>query len=506
MEEMDEMTRTPGEPETAGNLDAETPVAEDSAMPESGNETVPEPGTEPGTEPEPEPESEAGPEPGPEAPQTGPDSPAEPDGKPEVVYRWNYLDQNRVDEEQRRVQRKEGTRTFLVVMVCVFAAAFLVLAGVLLFTGLRTRTVRNVGGGAGTDFSAVYETVLPSTVAIQVNVPTGYSYGSGFIVSADGYIVTNYHVVKGFEKIIVYFSDDSTADAEYIGGSEIDDIAVIRVSKRNLIPIPIGDSDLLRAGEPVLAIGCPTGLELSFSAAAGIVSYPNRDLKVYSGDGTLSKKMKAIQFDASVNQGNSGGPLLNAGGQVIGIVTLRQGSSTYVGLNFAIPITGAMELVDEIIEHGDISGTASTITSERPMLGITAFAVTEGQKYVSLEGGYAPVREVEPETDAEGKEVPGTGYVYTDGIQYYYADESKLVTFDRTGILVVDVMSWSSAKGTLENGDIILEYDGTRVTTNQQLMSLINNDNVGDKVTLKIWSAAKKAETQVQITLKANRE
>ncbi|MET0426156.1 MAG: trypsin-like peptidase domain-containing protein, partial [Actinoplanes sp.] len=193
--------------------------------------------------------------------------------------------------------------------------------------------------------------VLPSVVTVRV---TG-AIGSGFVVSADGYVITNDHVVEGGgDAMSVSFSDGSTAKAKLVGRDPESDIAVIKVAKSGLTPVAIGNSDSAAVGDPVLAFGSP--LALVNTVTYGIVSAKDRTIQ--AGEGGTTRYYAAIQTDAAVNQGNSGGPLVNAAGQVIGVNSVIRsvgGTETEagnIGLAFAIPINQARRVAGDIIDHG----------------------------------------------------------------------------------------------------------------------------------------------------------
>lgn len=199
--------------------------------------------------------------------------------------------------------------------------------------------------------AGVAEKVLPSVVTVRV---TG-AIGSGFVVSEDGYVITNDHVVEGGDDAMsVSFSDGSTASAELVGRDPQSDIAVIKVAKSGLAPVAIGNSDSIAVGDPVLAFGSP--LALVNTVTAGIVSAVDRTIE--AGDAGTTRYYAAIQTDAAVNQGNSGGPLVNASGQVIGVNSVIRsvgGNETEagnIGLAFAIPINQARRVAGDIIDHG----------------------------------------------------------------------------------------------------------------------------------------------------------
>lgn len=232
-----------------------------------------------------------------------------------------------------------------------------------------------------------------STNAFGYSTETA-SAGSGFIVTADGYIVTNYHVISGGRSVKVTLYNGNSYDAEIIGGDEDYDIAVIKINAADLQAVTFGDSDKLNVGEKVLAIGNPLG-ELTFSMSEGIVSCVNRAINV---DGT---PFNMIQIDASVNPGNSGGPLLNTYGEVIGIVSAKYSTystTTVEGLGFAIPINDVLAMVQDIMENGYVT--------DKAYLGITAQTINASQAkmYDNLlrEGVYVRSVEKNGPADAAG--------------------------------------------------------------------------------------------------------
>ncbi|WP_111649962.1 S1C family serine protease [Actinoplanes lutulentus] len=215
--------------------------------------------------------------------------------------------------------------------------------------------------------AGVAERVLPSVVTVRV---TG-AIGSGFVVSADGYVITNDHVVEGAgDTLSVSFSDGATASAKVVGRDPESDIAVIKVAKSGLTPVALGDSDTIAVGDPVLAFGSP--LALVNTVTSGIVSALDRPIEAGEAGGA-TRYYAAIQTDAAVNQGNSGGPLVSAAGQVIGVNSvIRSVGSTdteagNIGLAFAIPINQAKRVAKDIIDTGKARRTvigAEVVTGE----------------------------------------------------------------------------------------------------------------------------------------------
>ena len=230
----------------------------------------------------------------------------------------------------------------------------------------------NAGGTEQLSFSEIYAANVDSCVSINVS-SVGYNYfgqtvqsassGSGFIITEDGYIVTNYHVISGGTSVTVTLNNGKTYEAKIIGGEAEYDIAVLKVDpgEEKLKSVVIGRSDDLLVGEDVLAIGNPLG-ELTFSLSEGIVSCLNREINV---DGT---PFNMIQITAAVNSGNSGGPLFNTYGEVVGIVSAKYSSSSsgasVEGLGFAIPIDDVLYMIRDIMENGQVT--------TRPYLGIMA--------------------------------------------------------------------------------------------------------------------------------------
>ena len=215
-------------------------------------------------------------------------------------------------------------------------------------------------GMAGED---IYKKVNPSVVSVISTTSEGTGSGSGVIMSKDGYIITNNHVVDGAQSVSVQLSDGTSLDAEIIGTDEQTDLAVIKVTPTSdLTAAEFGDSDELEPGEYAYAIGSPGGVQFANTITGGRISAINRDLTVND------RVMTLIQTDASINNGNSGGALINKYGQVVGITSAKLsgnafGSATVEGMGFAIPINTAKDIVDELIQNGYVSG--------RPSIGIT---------------------------------------------------------------------------------------------------------------------------------------
>jgi serine protease Do len=251
--------------------------------------------------------------------------------------------------------------------------------------------------------------------------------GSGFIIKEDGIVITNNHVIANAEDILVRVGDKDYK-AKLVGADPYMDIAVLKMeTKDKFKPVKFGDSDLARVGDWAMAIGNPFGL--GGTVTAGIISARNRDIN-------LTRYDDFIQTDASINQGNSGGPLFNLKGEVIGINTAILGQSGSIGIGFAIPANAASNVIDQLIEFGE---------TKRGWLGVRIQEVTK------------EIAEVEKLKKPRGALVASVG------------ENSPA---DRAGV---------------KAGDIILEFDGKKIDTMRKLPKVVANTKVGKSVQLKIW-------------------
>ena len=304
--------------------------------------------------------------------------------------------------------------------------------------------VHNVDGKTLLSDAEVYAANVNSVVSIRTSATAGYNFfnqpvktasaGSGFVLSKDGYILTNYHVVKKAETVTVTMYNGDEFDARYIGGEEDYDIAVIKVEAEDLQPVTIGDSATLNVGDHVLAVGNPLG-ELTFSMSGGMVSCVDRAINV---DGT---PFNMIQTDTSINPGNSGGPLFNQYGEVVGIVSAKYATSAngdaVEGLGFAIPINDVFSMVKDIMTNGYVTN--------RAYLGIT------------------------PQTMNE-----------TWASQFSYDQE--------TGVFVCSVEAGSAAeKAGLKMGDVITKVDDTEIKTVEDLNLAKKKYSAGDTAALEVY-------------------
>ena len=232
------------------------------------------------------------------------------------------------------------------------------------------RLVYADGHGDALTIQEIYRRVNPSTVTVVTELPRGASVGTGVILTEDGYIITNAHVIAGGTSCYVALADGSIFDAALVGYDAEQDLAVIKAqdtdgrAAQGLPAAEFGDSDALSVGDPVYAIGNPLGVELRGTLTDGIVSAINRD--VYVGGVTMT----LIQTNAALNNGNSGGPLINVYGQVVGINTMKMGSSSTTsveGLGFAIPIASTAYMINDLIAYGEVHGEVMIGISVQPV-------------------------------------------------------------------------------------------------------------------------------------------
>ncbi len=221
--------------------------------------------------------------------------------------------------------------------------------------------------------SSVVAISTQTTVNVFGQISATASSGSGFIISEDGYIVTNYHVIEDADSITVMLHDSSEYEATVVGYDEDNDVALLKIEATGLNPVSLGDSDALIIGEQVCAIGNPLG-ELTFTLTCGYVSALDREINI---DGT---PIRMFQTDAAINPGNSGGPLFDMAGNVIGITTAKYADDDVEGLGFVIPINDVVSIVNDLIQYGRVVG--------RPYLGVTVQDATGASMYNLPEGAY----------------------------------------------------------------------------------------------------------------------
>ncbi len=252
----------------------------------------------------------------------------------------------------------------------------------------------------------IYEKNIPSVVSITATTSGQKVTGTGVVLSSKGYLVTNDHVVEGAQSLQVHLTDERECSATLVGTDPVSDLAVLYIRADNLTEAQFGDSDSLRVGDSVVAIGDPLGVELRGTMTDGIVSAINRDVTVNG------RSMNLIQTNAALNSGNSGGPLINSYGQVVGINTMKIGTFTdksgVEGLGFAIPSATVKEVVNQIICQGYVSG--------RPWLGVTGESFSSFyQRFYQIPNGLYITRVEEGSPAEEAGLTPGDILTLVDG-------------------------------------------------------------------------------------------
>lgn len=322
--------------------------------------------------------------------------------------------------------------------------------------GIREKAVIDIAYiDTGEELTAaeVYAANVNSTVGITTSVTTNYwgfqttsaASGSGFIITSDGYILTNYHVIENSDAITVSLYDGTSYAAKLIGYDQSNDIAVLKVDADNLVPVVLGDSDNINVGDSVIAIGNPLG-ELTFSLTSGAVSALDREVTLSS-----SVTMDLIQTDCAINSGNSGGALFNLYGEVIGITNAKYSSSGSSGeasidnIGFAIPINHVKSIVTSIIENGYIA---------KPYVGVSVSDVSDEAQQYGLPKGAA----------------------------------------------VTSVVAGSPAEqGGLKKSDIIISVNGEEITGSSDLVNIVGDSLVGDELNLIIYRQGETVELTIVV-------
>ena len=387
---------------------------------------------------------------------------------------------------EKKKHKSGGQKQFFIMFGVIFGICMLLLCLTLLLgdgfqivrniTKERIIYVRNDDGSSGllTPEEAA-DKVKKSTVTVSVTTKTGSGIGSGFVYSSDGYICTNYHVVQEAVTVQVVLPDGRAVDATVRGFNEAADVAVLKIEAEGLIPVELGSSDDLLVGDAVVAIGTPAKLDYAGTSTFGTVSATNRLVQMSDAvTGTVGKKMTLIQTDTSVNPGNSGGPLADMYGCVVGVGVMKvsnYGGSDFEGIGFALPIDGVRMIVDEIIQKGTFTGR-NPISEGRSLLGVTGHGGTAGYWYY-----------VDPTT--------GTVTASETAQEGYHQ-------MPVSGIYVMEV-NGVNAQGKVQVGDVITRVNGLAVMSTTDLIGAVNRYYAGETVTLTLRRGSETVYVEVML-------
>ena len=376
----------------------------------------------------------------------------------DVVYssgKDNNNDTYNFQEPHVKTKKKRGfNKTIAGVIVCTLCSGFI--GSGVTYLALKdnltqTKTINVNPSKFDTKSEALsateaYNKVAPAAVVVSTkSVTQGYfmhtqeveGIGSGFIINEEGYILTNYHVIQGAQEISVTLSNDVTTTAQVVNYDENQDVAMIKITDESVeIPatVELGDSDALQPGEEVIAIGTPLSTELSSTVTKGIISATSRSVAVESG-----VTMNLIQTDAAINAGNSGGPLVNTKGEVVGINSSKISGEAVEGIGFSIPINDIKDKIESLSN-----------------LGISVRTIDEAL--------------------------------------------SKQLNMEQ-GLYVVEVTEFSSAeKAGLKAGDIIVKADGNRITTFDEFKAVKNGKEEGDEISLEVIRNGESKTINVKLT------
>lgn len=403
--------------------------------------------------------------------------PKETSNEPESTYafKWEYSEQILHDKnaecEKRKKRSKRGMITYGAIMLVAFLVAFGILAASLLLDNL---TIGNSAPAQELTVSEIVEKGLPSTVSIvAITGETSASNGSGFVINDYGYIVTNYHVVENSLQISIADYNGVWSSAELIGYEKTADVAVLYSEHAKLKAATLADSSVARLGETVVAIGCPVGSETTLSVSNGIISnFMSQSLSAPAG---------LIQTNAPLNPGNSGGPLFDSKGNVLGIVTSKLMYTTDVngdkipleGIAYAIPINSVKLMIENWIVN-DL---------QTPKMGLSAVSVEKGYWYFysGSEGAiyyYFEENGVKYKTDFYGSSEKLSESELSD-------PENKIFEAYATGICVVGVTKGLGADGKIQLWDIVTELDGQPIKSVTEAKIVFQRFNAGDSIQVK---------------------
>lgn len=374
-------------------------------------------------------------------------------------------DKNKIIKEEIMKEENSFFKSKIFLSICSFILGAIVMTTVVVLLNdnvliqkvisenVKTTTVEEIS-----DLKSAINNVYESTVYIEVLNSRGtISSGSGFVYKNEngvGYILTNYHVIENGNKYVVTLTDGKELEAELLNGDEYYDIAILKVNGKNVKKVAtLGNSSSLELGDTVFTVGAPIGKEYMGTITKGIVSGVNRMVSVTLTSG--SYLMEVIQTDASINSGNSGGPICNIKGEVIGITSSKLIGSGVEGMGFAIPIN-SVNLIINSLESGE--------KIERPYIGVQLADLTN-----------------------------------TFALQYYYGISiSNDVQFG--AVLSYIEKGKPADKANLQVGDVIVEIEGQKINDVSHFIYILYKYSIGDKINVKYYRANKLNETTIELT------
>ncbi len=420
---------------------------------------------------------------------------------PAYTYKWDYKAQNEHNAALEKKKKAKGLFAYAVIMSVAFVVSIALLVGVMFFDNAAYPAP---SGDGDTSVADLYDFCLPSYVAIStIGANGGEGAGSGIILSSNGFICTNYHVVEDAETIKVILHDERMYTAEYIDGDELNDIAVIKINVSGLTPAKIGSSQESRVGDKVIAIGTPYGIEYRGTMTSGYISALDRQYVLRNESGTVNKVQKMIQTDTSVNPGNSGGPLFNTNGEVIGVVAMKIAGYEYEGMGFAIPIESVIDMIHDIMENGKITNSTGGAT-QGAALGITGFAVTKDETYL-FSGDKIYYTFIDPSTGKLSVNVGTSDFPIfipvddTTQLLQYEITDPVVYTAPATGVRVKGTTPGFHSAEVLEIDDIIVSVNGLDTDQMSVLQGIIAGCVAGDKLEMEVYRNGKIVSVTVEL-------
>ncbi|MBQ9098446.1 MAG: trypsin-like peptidase domain-containing protein [Clostridia bacterium] len=383
--------------------------------------------------------------------------------------------------EPSDAKKRPGKGAFFAIFGAVFGVCLLLLAVTLWLGDEGFQIIRNIynerviyvrqddGTSGLLTPNEAADKVKKSTVTIVVTTANSTGHGSGFVYTADGYIITNHHVIESAVSVQVVLPDGRTVDATVRGSNAAADVAVLKVEADGLVPAELGKSMDLLVGDDVVAVGTPAKLDYAGTSTFGKVSATNRLIPLTDTTGTVAKKMTLIQTDTSVNPGNSGGPLADMYGRVVGVVVMKV--TSYDDIGFALPIDGVKIIADAIIQKGSFDGV-NPIAEGRSLLGLTGHGGEAGKWYSDIPDPITGAM-ISSDTALEG---------------YHH--------MACAGIYVTEV-NGGNAVGKMQAGDIICKANGLNMRDVTDLIEEVNRHHVGESVILTVWRNGETIEVSI---------